>query len=113
MILIKKFYVIFEKEFERRNLSRIEGRRYCDPMVLSGQAEYLPENLRSKIGLPLPQMIGIYEDYARNIPGFQPLDREAVASFMPKTVIFYFSYYEYYFKIFILFLYLHLIREFN
>lgn len=66
----------------------MEGRRYCDPMVLNGQVEYLPDVLRSKIGLPLPQMIGIYEDYARNIPGFQPLDREAVASFMPKSVIF-------------------------
>lgn len=66
----------------------MEGRRYCDPMVLSGQAEYLPNHLRNKIGLPLPQMIGIYEEFARNIPGFQPLDRESVSLFIPKTVIF-------------------------
>lgn len=56
-------------------------------MVMSGQAEYLPDTLRNKVGLPLPQMIGVYEEFARNIPGFQPLDREAVTLFMPKTVI--------------------------
>ncbi|XP_050435609.1 CCR4-NOT transcription complex subunit 1 isoform X4 [Adelges cooleyi] len=74
-------------EFERRSLSRMEGRRYCDQIVASGQAEFLPDTLRNKVGLPLPQMIGIYEEFARNIPGFQPLDREAVSLFMPKTGI--------------------------
>lgn len=64
----------------------MEGRRYCDPGVLSGQAEYLPDILRSKVGLPPPQMIGVYEEFARNIPGFQPLDREAVSLFIPKSV---------------------------
>jgi len=65
----------------------MEGRRYCDPLVLGGQAEYLPESLRNKVGLPPPQMIGVYEEFARNIPGFQPLDREAVSLFIPKSVI--------------------------
>lgn len=65
----------------------MEGRRYCDPLVLGGQAEYLPEALRNKVGLPPPQMIGVYEEFARNIPGFQPLDREAVSLFIPKSVI--------------------------
>jgi CCR4-NOT transcription complex subunit 1 len=81
-------FEIILQEYEKRNLSRMEGRRYCDPMVMSGQAEYLPNNLRNKVGLPLPQMIGIYEEFARNIPGFQPLDRESVSLFIPKTVIF-------------------------
>ncbi|XP_025202841.1 CCR4-NOT transcription complex subunit 1-like isoform X4 [Melanaphis sacchari] len=74
-----------KNEYERRNMSRMEGRRYCDPLVLGGQAEYLPEALRNKVGLPPPQMIGVYEEFARNIPGFQPLDREAVSLFIPKS----------------------------
>lgn len=65
----------------------MENRRYCDPLVLSGQAEYLPDNMRNKIGLPQSQMINIYEEFARNIPGFQPLDRESVSLFIPKSVI--------------------------
>lgn len=64
----------------------MEGRRYCDPLVLGGQAEYLPDTLRNKVGLPQSQMIGVYEEFARNIPGFQPLDREAVSLFIPKSV---------------------------
>jgi len=68
-------------------LSRIDGRRYCDPVILGGQAEYLPDQLRSKVGLPPSQLIGVYEEFARNIPGFQPLDRESVSMFIPKTVI--------------------------
>jgi len=76
----------------------MERRRYCDPVVLNGQIEYLPDILRNKIGLPSPQMLGIYEDYAKNIPGFQPLDRESVSLFMPKTVI----YIDYYFNFTIL-----------
>ncbi|VVC34988.1 Hypothetical protein CINCED_3A007099 [Cinara cedri] len=76
-----------KNEFERRNLSRMEGRRFYDPMIMSSQAEYLPDTLRNKVGLPLPQMIGVYEEFARNIPGFQPLDRESASLFMPKTGI--------------------------
>ncbi|VVC27811.1 Hypothetical protein CINCED_3A013043 [Cinara cedri] len=74
-----------KSEYDRRSLSRMEGRRYCDPSVLGGQAEYLPDTLRNKVGLPQPQMIGVYEEFARNIPGFQPLDREAVSLFIPKS----------------------------
>ncbi|XP_050542433.1 CCR4-NOT transcription complex subunit 1-like [Daktulosphaira vitifoliae] len=76
-----------KNEYERRSLSRMEGRRYCDQIVVSGQAEFLPDTLRNKIGLPPPQMIGVYEEFARNIPGFQQLDREAVSMFMPKSGI--------------------------
>lgn len=75
------------QEYERRNLSRMEGRRYCDPLVLSGQVEYLPDILRNKVGLPPTQTVGVYDEFARNIPGFQPLDRETVSLFIPKSVI--------------------------
>lgn len=33
-------------------------------------------------------MIGIYEDFARNIPGFQTLDQEAMSLFLQKPVIY-------------------------
>lgn len=53
---------------------------------MSGQVEYLPETLRSKMGTPPPQMIEIYDKFAKNIPGFQPLNRETVPFFTPKIV---------------------------
>lgn len=65
----------------------MEGRRYCDPLVLSGQAEFLPDALRNKVGLPPTQMITIYEEYSKYVPGFQLLDRDNVSLFMTKTVI--------------------------
>lgn len=65
----------------------MEGRRYCDSTVISGQADYLPDSIRNKVGLPPPQMIGVYEEFARNIPGFQPLDRDSVSLFISKSVI--------------------------
>lgn len=65
----------------------MEGRRYCDPLVLSGQAEFLPDTLRNKVGLPPSQMITIYEEYSKYIPGFQLLDRDTVSLFISKTVI--------------------------
>jgi CCR4-NOT transcription complex subunit 1 len=67
----------------------LKGQQYYDPVVMIGQAEYLPDSLRNKIGLPLLQTIEIYEDFARNIPGFLPHDREAISLFLPKAVIFF------------------------
>lgn len=55
---------------------------------MSGQAKYLPEHLRNKNSLPSLEMIKVYDMFAKNIPGFQPLDQEAVALLMPKSVNF-------------------------
>ena len=38
-------------EFELRKHARNEGRRYCDPVVLTYQAERMPEQIRLKVGL--------------------------------------------------------------
>ena len=36
-------------EIEFRKLARQEGRRYCDPVVLTYQAERMPEQIRLKV----------------------------------------------------------------
>lgn len=40
------------QEFELRKHARQEGRRYCDPMVLTYQAERMPEQIRLKVCCP-------------------------------------------------------------
>jgi len=40
----------FLQEFELRKHARQEGRRYCDPVVLTYQAERMPEQIRLKVG---------------------------------------------------------------
>lgn len=39
----------FPQEFELRKHARQEGRRYCDPVVLTYQAERMPEQIRLKV----------------------------------------------------------------
>lgn len=39
------------QEFELRKHARQEGRRYCDPVVLTYQAERMPEQIRLKVRL--------------------------------------------------------------
>ncbi|XP_064641680.1 CCR4-NOT transcription complex subunit 1-like isoform X3 [Lineus longissimus] len=59
-------------EFELRKHARNEGRRYCDPVVLTYQAERMPEQIRLKVGGVTPQQLAVYEEFGRNIPGFLP-----------------------------------------
>uniref|UniRef100_A0A8B9HK58 CCR4-NOT transcription complex subunit 1 n=1 Tax=Astyanax mexicanus TaxID=7994 RepID=A0A8B9HK58_ASTMX len=59
-------------EFELRKHARQEGRRYCDPMVLTYQAERMPEQIRLKVGGVDPKQLAVYEEFARNVPGFLP-----------------------------------------
>lgn len=44
------------KEFELRKHARQEGRRYCDPVVLTYQAERMPEQIRLKVSPPPPPL---------------------------------------------------------
>uniref|UniRef100_A0A8D9AYG7 CCR4-NOT transcription complex subunit 1 n=1 Tax=Cacopsylla melanoneura TaxID=428564 RepID=A0A8D9AYG7_9HEMI len=71
-------------EYERRKHARSEQRRYCDSQVLTYQAERMPEQIRLKVGGVTPQQMGVYEEFARNIPGFQPLSERDAALFLPK-----------------------------
>lgn len=42
-------YLVNSQEFELRKHARQEGRRYCDPVVLTYQAERMPEQIRLKV----------------------------------------------------------------
>ena len=67
-------------EVELRKLARKEGRRYCDPVALTYQAERMPDSIRLKVGQVPPAQAAVYDEFARNIPGFKPLtDREAAS----------------------------------
>ncbi|XP_014478138.1 PREDICTED: CCR4-NOT transcription complex subunit 1 isoform X5 [Dinoponera quadriceps] len=71
-------------EIELRKIARQEGRRYCDPLA-KYQAERMPEQIRLKMGGVTPQQMAVYEEFARNLPGFLPLsERDTQALFMPK-----------------------------
>ncbi|XP_043501500.1 CCR4-NOT transcription complex subunit 1 isoform X2 [Polistes fuscatus] len=73
-------------EIELRKIARQEGRRYCDPLA-KYQAERMPEQIRLKVGGVTPQQMAVYEEFARNIPGFLPLsERDTQALFVPKPV---------------------------
>ncbi|KAK8770607.1 hypothetical protein V5799_012928 [Amblyomma americanum] len=76
------------QEYEFRKSARSEGRRYCDPVVLTYQAERMPEQIRLKVGCVTPQQMAVYEEFARNIPGFQPIsERDQPSLFLPKPVV--------------------------
>ncbi|CAB0005984.1 unnamed protein product [Nesidiocoris tenuis] len=77
---------VVKKEYERRKIARNDGRRYCDSAVLTYQAERMPEQLRLKVGGVTAQQAAVYEDLARNIPGFQPLTDRDAAQYLPKQV---------------------------
>ncbi|BFZ13285.1 hypothetical protein BsWGS_16323 [Bradybaena similaris] len=67
-------------DFEARKAARQEGRRYCDPQVLTYQAERVPEQIRLKVGSVTAQQLAVYDEFARNIPGFQPLTDQLLPS---------------------------------
>ncbi|XP_042855455.1 CCR4-NOT transcription complex subunit 1-like isoform X4 [Penaeus japonicus] len=61
------------QEYEVRKAARTEGRRYCDAVVLTYQAERMPEPIRLKVGGVTQPQMAVYEEFARNIPGFLPI----------------------------------------
>ncbi|CAH1997116.1 unnamed protein product [Acanthoscelides obtectus] len=72
-------------EYELRKMARQEGRifdcrRYCDAIALTYQAERMPEQIRLKVGGVAPNQMAVYEEFARNIPGFLPSERDAAAA---------------------------------
>ena len=42
-------FMLYLQEFDVRRHARSEGRRYCDPVVLTYQAERMPEQIRLKV----------------------------------------------------------------
>ena len=57
-------------EFESRLMARKEGRVYCDAVTLTYQTERMPEPIRLKMGGVSQQQNAVYDEFARNIPGF-------------------------------------------
>lgn len=58
-------------------------RRYYDPSVLSYQSDRMPEQIKLKVGGVDSSQFAVYEEFARNIPGFQAMsERDA---FIPKA----------------------------
>lgn len=45
------YFGSLHQEFELRKHARQEGRRYCDPVVLTYQAERMPEQIRLKVSI--------------------------------------------------------------
>lgn len=85
-ILLVNKNSVCNQEYERRKHARNEGRRYCDSAVLTYQAERMPEQIRLKVGGVTMQQTAVYEEFARNIPGFQTLSERDAALFVPKPV---------------------------
>uniref|UniRef100_T1ISW7 CCR4-NOT transcription complex subunit 1 n=1 Tax=Strigamia maritima TaxID=126957 RepID=T1ISW7_STRMM len=73
-------------EFELRKHARNEGRRYCDPVMLTYQAERMPEQIRLKVGGTSNQQMAVYEEFARNLPGFLPSHERETSSFLAKPI---------------------------
>lgn len=57
-------------EFEQRQTARQQGHRYYDQATLDYQNEKMPEILRMKSGSANPQQMSVYEEFARQVPGF-------------------------------------------
>lgn len=53
--------------------------------MLAYQAERMPEQIRLKVGGVTSTQFSVYEEFARNIPGFQPMNERDAAVFMPKA----------------------------
>jgi len=47
----------------------------------------MPEQIRLKVGGVTSQQMAVYEEFARNIPGFLPLTDRDAAMFIPKSVV--------------------------
>ncbi|XP_060561916.1 CCR4-NOT transcription complex subunit 1-like [Ruditapes philippinarum] len=73
-------------DFDARKAAREKGIRYCEPVVLTYQAERMPEQIRLKVGGETPQQIAVYEEFARNIPGFLPLSEPALPAGVAKPM---------------------------
>ncbi|CAH1107243.1 unnamed protein product [Psylliodes chrysocephalus] len=74
-------------EYELRKMARQEGRRYCDAIALTYQAERMPEQIRLKVGGISTSQMAVYEEFARNIPGFLPNERDTTMLIQKQTPI--------------------------
>ena len=60
------------QELEVRKQAKVDGKRYFDGAVLRFHSERMPEPIALKAGGITSQQITVYDEFARNIPGFIP-----------------------------------------
>lgn len=63
------------------------SRRHCDAAVLSYQTARMPEPIRLKVGGISSAQFSVYDEFARNIPGFQPMSERDTALLLQKTTV--------------------------
>lgn len=73
-------------DYDLRKIARQEGRRYFDTFVLNYQADRMPERCRLKVGIINDSQIAVYEEFARNIPGFITSKERETTLIIPKAV---------------------------
>lgn len=61
-------------------------RRYCDASVLNYQSVRMPEQIRQKVGSVSNTSFSVYDEFARNIPGFLPIPERDIELLTPKKV---------------------------
>nr|XP_036218793.1 CCR4-NOT transcription complex subunit 1 isoform X1 [Bactrocera oleae] len=71
-------------DFDTRKMTRDEGGRFYDTQTLAYQTERMPEQVRLKVGGIPHTQFAVYAEFARNIPGFQPMTERDIALFLPK-----------------------------
>lgn len=62
-------------------------RRHCDSAVLTYQTARMPEQIRLKVGGISSAQFSVYDEFARNIPGFQPMTERDAALLLQKTTV--------------------------
>lgn len=84
-------------DFEMRKLARQEGRQHYDSNVFSYQSARMPDRIRLKVSGISNTQFSVYDEFARNIPGFQPMTERDATLLLQKTpsipVSFFFFYY--------------------
>ncbi|XP_065578848.1 CCR4-NOT transcription complex subunit 1-like isoform X2 [Artemia franciscana] len=73
-------------DYDLRRQAKVEGRRYCDPVLLAYHNERMPEEIRLKAGPPSPALAAVYDEFARYIPGFLPISEREASVMAPKPV---------------------------
>lgn len=62
-------------------------RRHCDATVLAYQAGRMPDQIRLKVGGISSAQFSVYDEFARNIPGFQPMTERDAALLLQKSAV--------------------------
>ena len=57
--------------------------RYYDQVAMTYQQERMPEHIKLKVGGASSQQSAVYDEFARNVPGFKPLTERELLSILP------------------------------